>query len=365
MEGETLTQMAYKSKAIILDIEGTITSIDFIREIVFPYAESHLEDFIMNNWKEVREIGLLLQQQSVDSKGNSGDVIPLPQVPSTENIDEIQNFQRALVSYVKQRMNANRNDPSMKKIQGLVLRNAFRSGDIIAEIYPDAVKALETWSLENKQVFTYSTGIRDVQIEFFKNTNFGNKAQFIKAFFDTSIGSKLEIEGYKFICDFAKVDPSEVVFFSDRPLEIAAAKKCGLRAIVVPHKPTDHPSSYRPISLTNACGKLMEKMITNRLNYFFETHKKISDFQAGFRNTIEQAAFLLQSIKDGFHSQKSTLTIYVDFKSVLTILFGLRNLSKKWQIWESAGVCTNGSNPSCARDKQRLNAIRPFLNSSN
>ncbi|GFX91442.1 HTH_Tnp_Tc3_2 domain-containing protein [Trichonephila clavipes] len=63
MESETLTQMVYKSKAIILDIEGTITSIDFIRENVFPYAESHLEDFIMNNWKEVREIGLLLQQQ--------------------------------------------------------------------------------------------------------------------------------------------------------------------------------------------------------------------------------------------------------------------------------------------------------------
>ncbi|GFQ68287.1 enolase-phosphatase E1 [Trichonephila clavata] len=183
MEGATLAQMVSKSKAIILDIEGTMTSIDFIRENVFPYAESHLEDFIMNNWEEVKEIGLLLQQQSGDSKGNSEDLIPLPQVPTTENIDEIQNFQRALVFYVKQRMNANRNDPAMKKIQGLVLRNAFRSGDIIAEIYPDTVKALETWSLENKQVFTYSTGIREVQVEFFKNTNFGNKAQVSCAIF--------------------------------------------------------------------------------------------------------------------------------------------------------------------------------------
>ncbi|GFX91447.1 hypothetical protein TNCV_3545301 [Trichonephila clavipes] len=140
--------------------------------VKFEGVQVPLADVVSKLGERCRE-----PSQSVDSKGNSGDVIPLPQVPSTENIDEIQNFQRALVSYVKQRMNANRNDPAMKKIQGLVLRNAFRSGDIIAEIYPDAVKSLETWFLENKQVFTYSTGIRDVQIEFFKNTNFGNKAQ--------------------------------------------------------------------------------------------------------------------------------------------------------------------------------------------
>ncbi|GFR01950.1 enolase-phosphatase E1 [Trichonephila clavata] len=70
-------------------------------------------------------------------------------------------------------------------------------------------------------------------LDLLSEKNIGGEQTFIKAFFDTSIGSKLEIEGYKFICDFADVDPSEVVFFSDRPLEIAAAKKCGLRAIVV------------------------------------------------------------------------------------------------------------------------------------
>lgn len=64
--------------------------------------------------------------------------------------------------------------------------------------------------------------------------------------------------------------------------------------ILKPNKPTNHPFSYRPISLTNACCKLMERMVINRLNYFLETHKNFSDFQAGFRekkDTIEQAAF--------------------------------------------------------------------------
>ncbi|GFS42066.1 uncharacterized protein TNIN_241211 [Trichonephila inaurata madagascariensis] len=47
--------------------------------------------------------------------------------------------------------------------------------------------------------------------------------------------------------------------------------------ILKPLKPTDHPSSYRPISLTNGYCKLMERIVTNQLNYFFEAYKKISD----------------------------------------------------------------------------------------
>ncbi|GBL88809.1 Enolase-phosphatase E1 [Araneus ventricosus] len=102
-----------------------------------------------------------------------------------------------------------------------------------ADIYSDAVKALKIWSGESKLVYTYSTGSRATQVEYFKQTILGDVSNFIKGYFDTSIGSKLECEGFKFICSAAEVDPSEIVFFSDRPKEIIAAKKCGLKAILV------------------------------------------------------------------------------------------------------------------------------------
>ncbi|GBO16321.1 hypothetical protein AVEN_116216-1 [Araneus ventricosus] len=60
-------------------------------------------------------------------------------------------------------------------------------------------------------------------------------------------------------------------------------RKAIIIPILKPHKPPENPSSYRPVSLTNACCKLMERMVTNRLNYFLETYNKIPDFQAGFR----------------------------------------------------------------------------------
>lgn len=108
-------------------------------------------------------------------------------------------------------------------------------------------------------------------------------------------------------------------------------KKAIIIPILKPHKPPECPSSYRPISLTNACCKLMERMVTNRLNYFLEHCKKISDYQAGFRrkrSTIEQAAFFSQCIKDGFHGKKSTLAVYVDFKSAYDTIW-LKNSFKK------------------------------------
>ena len=47
------------------------------------------------------------------------------------------------------------------------------------------------------------------------------------------------------------------------------------RAIVIPllkpGKPADKATSYRPISLTSCLGKLFERLLTHRLNWFVET----------------------------------------------------------------------------------------------
>ena len=41
--------------------------------------------------------------------------------------------------------------------------------------------------------------------------------------------------------------------------------------------------SYRTISLTSTMGKVMERLVTNRLRYFAECHNLHTPFQAGFR----------------------------------------------------------------------------------
>ena len=43
------------------------------------------------------------------------------------------------------------------------------------------------------------------------------------------------------------------------------------------------PTSYRPISLTSCLGKILEKIIANRLIHLLEERETITDNQAGFR----------------------------------------------------------------------------------
>ena len=38
-------------KAILTDIEGTISSISFVKDVLFPYASERIEDFILTNFE--------------------------------------------------------------------------------------------------------------------------------------------------------------------------------------------------------------------------------------------------------------------------------------------------------------------------
>ena len=77
--------------------------------------------------------------------------------------------------------------------------------------------------------------------------------------------------------------------------------------ILQPGKPSDSPSSYRPISLTFCTSKLFERMVLGRLTYFLEQQGTLSPVQAGFRpgrSTVDQVLLLSQSIADFFHQSK-------------------------------------------------------------
>ena len=84
-------------------------------------------------------------------------------------------------------------------------------------------------------------------------------------------------------------------------------KQSTIIPILKPGKPSDSPSSYRPISLTSCTSKLFERMVFGRLNYFLKQQDILSPVQAGFRpgrSTIDQVLLLSQSIADSFHQSK-------------------------------------------------------------
>ena len=82
-------------------------------------------------------------------------------------------------------------------------------------------------------------------------------------------------------------------------------------------KPTEQPQSYRPISLTSCVGKLVERIINNRLYCWLEKKNLINRNQAGFRQgcrTEDQLFRFTQEVIDGFQKENSTVAVFIDLQ---------------------------------------------------
>jgi hypothetical protein len=98
---------------------------------------------------------------------------------------------------------------------------------------------------------------------------------------------------------------------------IPEAWKC---AIVTPilkpnNKPPGEAESYRPISLTSCIGKMMEKMINNRLKWHLDHLNILPKAKTGFRRgctTTDNLVRIESAIKAGFNSSHPTTAVFLD-----------------------------------------------------
>ncbi|GBO09339.1 Putative protein in type-1 retrotransposable element R1DM [Araneus ventricosus] len=82
-------------------------------------------------------------------------------------------------------------------------------------------------------------------------------------------------------------------------------------------KQQDDPKSYRPISLLPALGKLLEKIITQRLNYFLKTTNQQNPKQFGFKEgtSIDNAlSSLVEKIYEYKRQKLHVAVVSVDIK---------------------------------------------------
>ncbi len=76
--------------------------------------------------------------------------------------------------------------------------------------------------------------------------------------------------------------------------------------------------SYRPISILSALGKLLEKVILNRLTWLAEWENWLSDGQHGFRRSRSTESALhaiISQIEDSFAARSFTASVLIDIKS--------------------------------------------------
>ncbi|MEL7306976.1 MAG: reverse transcriptase domain-containing protein [Pseudomonadota bacterium] len=105
------------------------------------------------------------------------------------------------------------------------------------------------------------------------------------------------------------------------------------QAVIIPilksGKDPKDMGSYRPVSLTSVCVKIMERMVVNRLYYWMERTGVVKGWQAGFqrgRGTEEQVVRMVQEIQDGFERRGG------HEKTVLVTLDCTKAFDKVWRV---------------------------------
>jgi hypothetical protein len=103
-----------------------------------------------------------------------------------------------------------------------------------------------------------------------------------------------------------------------------AWREAVLCPILKPGKDPSSPLSYRPIALTPVTCKLMERMINNRLKWFFEKYDLFSPFQSGFRKgrrTVDHLVRLETDINKGICVGERTLAIFLDIEKAYDMVW--------------------------------------------
>ena len=85
-----------------------------------------------------------------------------------------------------------------------------------------------------------------------------------------------------------------------------------------PGKNPTSPASYRHISLLSCVGKIMERIINKRLQWFIESQNALLPQQFGFRqmrSTIDALMILEHVIQKSFRTEKISLVVFLDLKA--------------------------------------------------
>jgi 5-methylthioribose kinase len=198
-------------RAIVLDIEGTTSSIAFVKEQLFPFARDRIPAYVRDHESELRDI--------------------LDQVRRIEGNEQLDASQ--LIEVLLRWMTEDRKITPLKALQGIIWKQGFDSGELRAHIYDDAVRALRRWHERGLPLYVYSSGSVAAQKLLFAHTQQGDLTPMFSGYFDTTSGSKLEAASYKGIAAAIALPADAILFLSDHPGEIQAAAAAGMQSILV------------------------------------------------------------------------------------------------------------------------------------
>ncbi|WP_374011687.1 acireductone synthase [Pseudoxanthomonas koreensis] len=207
------------TRAILTDIEGTTSSISFVRDVLFPYARRALPRFVDAHAHDP-EVRRWLDAVAVEAGGLCQDAM--------------------IVETLQGWIDQDRKHTALKALQGLVWEAGYRNADFTAPIYPDAAQTLHRWHALGLPLHVYSSGSVPAQKLFFGHSDAGDLTALFTGWYDTEMGGKREADSYARIAQAMGEAPNAILFLSDVVEELDAARAAGLHTVLVDRR-EDYP----------------------------------------------------------------------------------------------------------------------------
>lgn len=212
-------------RAILTDIEGTTSSISFVKDVLFPYAYQQLPGYIaahrdeaeVRRWLDATAAGAGLAQDDEDG----------------------------IVATLLAWIDEDRKATPLKALQGMIWKDGYANGAYRAHVYPEVAARLSAWKAQGLPLYVYSSGSVAAQKLFFRYSEAGDLTPLFGGYYDTEIGGKREAASYARIAADIGVAPADILFLSDIVEELDAARAAGLATTWLCRAPLACPADAR------------------------------------------------------------------------------------------------------------------------
>ncbi len=212
--------IVFDGRGILLDVEGTTSSIAFVYDVLFAYARKEVGGFLATHRGDPQVLSLAAAMTAATAAG------------ATMTPDEIAADPTRAALAAIDLMNRDVKETSLKALQGMIWRSGYESGQIVAHVFDDVPPALSAWADAGLDVRIYSSGSIEAQQLFFSHTAFGDLTASLRGHYDTTTGPKREASSYETIAADMGLAPRQVLFVSDVGAELDAARAAGMQTAI-------------------------------------------------------------------------------------------------------------------------------------
>lgn len=229
---------------ILLDIEGTTCPVSFVSEVLFPYAQRQVSDFLERHWQEEAIQALLQELQQAWEGEDDAEAQALLQAaqrasspPAGFSVSDQGSTEltahpwQMLLPFLHWLIQRDRKVTAWKELQGLIWHEGYQRGDLKADLFGDVVPMLKAWKQMGLELSVYSSGSVAAQKLLYGHCQEGDIRALFSHWFDTRIGPKQEADSYRHILEQLGSEAAQVLFISDAIAELEAAHTAGIQVV--------------------------------------------------------------------------------------------------------------------------------------